>query len=497
MTTEAVSSTARRRRRALGFRARVLGLMAILLLGATALGLFLQQALLLDRLSNEVADSLEQERLEIERLARGSDPDTGQPFGTDVRAIFDTFLARNVPGEGEVYLTIVAGRPYRTTTAPDGVRLDRDVDLIASWSALQQGSRGSLDTDAGSVQYLAVPLADDGTTRGVFIVANFERQEQREIEEFIRVEAIVSAGVVLVALSAAWLLAGRLLRPVRELTDTATVITETDLSRRIPVETNDEIGRLADTFNDMLDRLDTAFATQRRFIDDAGHELRTPITVVRGHLEVMGDDPADREETIALVTDELDRMTRIVNDLLLLAKAEQPDFVRPEPVELADLTTELVARARALADRDWQLASCGEGEVALDAQRINQALLNLVRNAVEHTTAAQTVALGSSIVGDSVRFWVADSGSGVAAADRERIFERFDRGGSAGRHGDGAGLGLSIVKAIVDGHGGTVELTDTPGGGATFTITLPHRSESDSFAEDARPDGRGSERTAV
>ncbi len=476
MTATTIDAPTGRRwlkRRSLGFRGRVLGLIAVLLLGAMGLGLFLQRAVLRDRLSDEVADSLDQEAEEIASLASGIDPFTGELFGDDVRAIFDSFLRRNVPGEGEVYITLVDGQPYRTTIAPEGVRLDRDPDLVARWSALTEGERGSVDTSAGSVQYLAVPLAQDGDVRGVFVVANFEQQEQREVDDFIRTEAIVSSGVVLVALWAAWLLAGRLLRPVRELTDTATTITETDLSRRIPVTANDEIGRLADTFNDMLDRLDEAFATQRRFVDDAGHELRTPITVVRGHLEVMGDDPTEQAETITIVTDELDRMTRIVNDLLLLAKAEHTDFVQLEPVELSDLTTELVMKARTLADRVWELEACGEGTVRLDPQRINQAVLNLARNAAEHTEPSDRISIASAVGGDLVRFRVSDTGPGIAVSDRTRIFQRFDRGSTTRPRADGAGLGLSIVRAVTDGHGGTVDVSETPGGGATFTITVP------------------------
>lgn len=374
-----------------------------------------------------------------------------------------------------MYVTIVDGAPYRTTLAPGGVRLDRDADLVARWSALETGEWGAFDTTAGPVRYLAVPLVVGGVTAGVFVVANFERQEREEVESFIRTEAIVSGLVLLIALSTAWLLAGRLLRPVREVTDTARSITETDLARRIPVDTNDEVGRLAATFNGMLDRLDTAFATQRRFVADAGHELRTPITVVRGHLELMGDDPVERAETIALVTDELDRMARIVNDLLLLAKAEQTDFVSLAPVELSELTAEVLMKARALGDRSWRLDRTGEGEVHLDPQRVSQALLNLARNAVEHTTNGDEISVGSAVHDEHITFWLSDRGPGIPHGDHQRIFERFDRGSAPDPRREGAGLGLSIVQAIVDAHGGSVEAGDTPGGGATFTISIPRQ----------------------
>jgi two-component system OmpR family sensor kinase len=475
MTMTTVRPTMTERRWHLGFRGRVLGFSAALLLAATAVGLVVQRAVLLRRLDLEVAASLEQERSELENLAAGRDPTTGRPFRGDVTAIFNTFLRRNVPQEGEVYLTFVDGEPYSTSPPPESVRLDQDFQLVRRWASLTTSESGRLDSAAGPVDYLAVPLRSQGRTAGVFVVANFLRGEQQEIEDGIRVEAGVSGIVLLVALGAAWVIAGRLLRPVRQLTDTAQSITETDLSRRIPVEGDDEIAELAGTFNQMLDRLAGAFSAQRAFVDDAGHELRTPITIVRGHLELMGDDPAERQEVVALVTDELDRMARIVEDLLLLAKAEQPDFVQREPVELSDLTTELLVKATALGERDWRLDASATGSVHGDPQRLAQAVLNLARNAVEHTLPGAQIGLGSSRRDGQVRIWVRDTGTGVDPDERDRIFERFARGRSGPRRSDGAGLGLAITQAIAASHQGRVELDSRTGAGATFTLVLPDR----------------------
>nr|MBA3281022.1 HAMP domain-containing histidine kinase [Acidimicrobiia bacterium] len=260
---------------------------------------------------------------------------------------------------------------------------------------------------------------------------------------------------------------------VRDLTENARDLDESDLSARIPEAGNDEIAQLARTYNAMLDRLQGAFETQRRFVDDAGHELRTPITIVRGHLELMGDDPADRRETIELVTDELDRMARIVDDLLVLARAEQPHFVNREPTDLAALTTGLLERARAMGDRPWVFDGTAEGWFEADPQRLTQAVLNLVRNAVEHTAEGQEIGLGSAWVGNEVHLWVRDHGPGVPVEDREHLFERFHRGASARRRSEGAGLGLAIVSAIVDAHGGQVTLGCPDSGGSVFMISVP------------------------
>jgi two-component system, OmpR family, sensor kinase len=469
MTT--MTTTTERLRIRPSFRLRVLGSLAALMVAAALGGLLLQRAVLLRSLDQDVAASLEQEREELQTLAEGNDPLTGQPFGGDVAAIFDTFLRRNVPEEGEVYIALVDGAAYRTTPGAP-LRLDAIPELVTRWGHLTEGDRGEISTSAGPVQYLAVPLVFEGTTRGVFVIANFIQGERDEIESAIRVEAVVSALVLSVVILIAWFVAGRLLRPIQELTETAETINDSDLTRRIPVEGDDEISRLARTFNEMLDRLEESFTAQRRFIDDAGHELRTPITIVRGHLDLLGEDPEERRETLALVTDELSRMARIVDDLLLLAKSQQPDFIRIQPVELADLTTELLVKGRALGTRSWKLDACAEGTIQADPQRVTQAMLNLARNAVEHTLPGAEIGLGSAWADGGARLWVRDIGAGIDPAEQERIFDRFARGRS-GRRSDGAGLGLAIVRTIATAHGGRVELDSTPGKGATFTIVLP------------------------
>jgi signal transduction histidine kinase len=464
----------RRRRVVISARVKILASYVILLALSTATSVLLIRQILLIRLEEEIDEQFTQEVREFRRLARGSDPDTGEPFGSDVRSIFDVYFSRNVPDEGEALLSFVGGRPYlaaRSNAA--SYPLEDDRALVARWAALLDPERGEVVTAVGDARYIAVPVLDGTEPLGVFVVANFPLHEREEVDGAVRVATAVTLGVLLVASALAWILAGRVLAPVRVLTDTARSISEADLTRRIRVSGHDELSRLAETFNDMLDRLEDAFRTQRRFADDAGHELRTPITVIRGHLELLEDDPEERRETLALVADELDRMNRIVDDLLLLAKAEQPDFLSLDTVDVERLTDDVLAKAQALGIQEWRLDGRGKGRIVADQQRLTQALMQLAENAARYAPGDGVIAIGSAVRDGEARFWVRDRGPGIEPEDRERIFTRFARGPASRRRSEGAGLGLSIVEAIAQGHHGRVELETEPGVGSTFTLVIP------------------------
>ena len=458
-----------------GARARILAGIVVLLVFSEGATLLVERQLLTSRAGERVETALVQEVEEFRTLVRlGRNPNTGEAFGDNVDAIFDVFLSRNVPGEGEAVFTFLDGRPYRSTVGnPRSARLEAE---LARLSRVERATRGEVETARGPVRFLAVPVEVGRERRGTFVITGDLGQEQAEIADTMRIAAIVSVIVLLAACLLAWIVAGRVLAPLRGLTDTARAISESDLTRRIAVQGSDEIAELARTFNAMLDRLEAAFASQRAFVSDAGHELRTPITIIRGHLELLGDDPQERADTVALVTDELDRMARFVEDLLTLAKAERTDFLRVEDLDLDVLSEELLAKAAALGPRAWRLERVGAGRLTADRQRLTQAVMNLASNAVQHTDEGDPVVLGSEFSGGHARLWVRDAGPGVAPEDRERIFERFARAGGRPRQSEGAGLGLAIVRAIAEAHGGRVELDSRqagPGAGSTFTIVIP------------------------
>lgn len=472
-----------RPRRALlaGARTRILAGLALLLAVSTLVSLLLLRDILLSRLDEEIDTTLTQEVGEFRRLAGGNDPRTGRPFGTDLRSIFDVFFQRNVPSEGEIILSAVGGKLYRSVSARDvAVPPAEILAAIAAREGLDRISRGSLETSGGPALFVAVPVKATGAQGGAFVVANLPRHERAELEEAVRVAGAVSGVVFVLAFAVAWASAGRVLAPLRLVRETARSITEADLKGRIPVRGNDEVAQLAATFNEMLDRLESAFAAQRRFIDDAGHELRTPITIVRGQLEVLPDDPDERSEVLAVVTDELNRMSRLVNDMLVLARAEQPDFLQLETVEVERLASDIHAKVAALAPRAWRLESTGRGVIVADRERLTQAVVQLAENATKHTVEGDLIALGSLVADGEARFWVRDTGPGIEPDEQARIFQRFSRGAGA-RRTEGAGLGLSIVEVIARAHGGRVELQSRPGAGAEFTLVVPvdqpeHRS---------------------
>lgn len=452
-------------------RVRLLAWFVLLLTLASAVSVLVVRQVLLNRMAERIDRELVQETRELRALAGGIDPESGEPFGGRVRKVFATYLERNIPSRNEALVTFVNGEPYLRSRRVVPYRLDKDPELVARWGSLTEPDRGMAQTPAGTVEYLAVPLKTDGETRGVFVVAFFRDLEQSETDSAIAGAAGTGIFVLIVGSILAWRLAEMILAPVRKVRRTARAISETDLSRRIEIDGKDEISELAGTFNEMLDRLETAFTAQKKFIDDASHELRTPITIIRGHLETLEADPEDRAKTVQLLLDELERMGRLVDDLVLLARSERPDLLDLDLVEIQPLTDELHAKASGLGDRDWVLADSGKGTVVADRQRITQAVMQLAQNAYQHTNDGDRIELGSNVINGHARFWVRDTGPGISASDQDRIFKRFARAGA--RQPGSAGLGLSIVEAIATAHHGSVSVDSRPGHGSTFELIIP------------------------
>ncbi|MEM1391755.1 MAG: HAMP domain-containing sensor histidine kinase [Cyanobacteria bacterium P01_H01_bin.150] len=424
----------------------------------------------------------EEEFEEIEDTKWVNEPDSRLKRPTseeELKEFFNAFLAKQLPEDDTYLITFVDGKFFKSSPRGRPKIFDRDTKLMIEWakSVLPDKGDKNFNGEEDSIIYKSQPVKIQGRTLGVFVVAHTISGERQEVIEAVSVVIQVSSIVVIVALILSWIASGKILAPLRSFSGTARSISESDLSLRIPVRGKDELAEVATTFNEMMDRLEATFTTQRNFINDAGHELRTPITIIRGHLELMdNDNPEEVEETATLVIDELDRMSRFVEDLLLLTKAERPDFLLLEIVDVQSFTEELFAKAQALAERNWYLDKTAKGMILFDRQRLTQAVMNLAQNATQHTTNNDTIAIGSSIDKDKIIFWVRDTGEGINQTDQQRIFERFARAANSRRRSEGAGLGLSIVKAIAEAHDGEATLESQPGKGAKFCIILPVRS---------------------
>jgi len=466
---------AHRKRSGFTARSRIVGWMLLLVIVALAGAIVMTWQVV-----SVQADDMAHERRDVlvENFRGFAASETTAADGT-VSGILTKFLQSIVPARSETMFTIVDGASHRRLPGGVGLRLDLDENFVARVGQLDHAVNGTLHrTEVGTVQYAVVPLTVEGDEqRGQLVVVIFEDELAAPLFEAVRLFAFVSIGALALAAIVGWLVAGRVLGPIRQVRATAERISETDLTRRIEVYGNDDVANLAATFNNMLDRLEQAFESQRRFVDDAGHELRTPITVIRGHLELMGDDPAERTHTLDLVTNELERMQRIVEELVLLARAEQSDFIQIERVNLTDLTLDVLDNARVLGEREWSIAEVAEATVWADGQRLTQALMQLVSNAVRYTEDGASIAIGTRISDGWGLLWVSDTGRGIDPADMSTIFERFQRG--ARRRGEGAGLGLPIVRSIARAHGGDVDVKSTPGEGAQFTIQIPVRTVED------------------
>ncbi|GAA1930739.1 ATP-binding protein [Brevibacterium antiquum] len=432
--------------------------------------------------------SMAQEIAEMRSFAQnGVDPETGERF-TSVDQILSQFLAQNRPDEDEtLFAFLTDGRVLYQGEPNSAVNGSAEFEkAVAEVSA--DGGEINLTIDGDEYDGYVLPItsgpgagtpsggtaggsksgADNGP--GSFVVVHNVTASHADLSQVMQIYIVVALAAALLISGISSVLARRLLAPVTELRQTAQSISGGDLSSRLATRGNDDIAELGRTFNDMLDRLEASFETQKRFLDDVGHELRTPLTILSGHLETMdSSDVDDVDETRTMLLDETDRMARLVEELLILARSRRPDFVRPGQVDVPSLLNETLAKAKGLGQRDWKVETPPGVVLTADRQRLTQALLQLAANAFEHTEVDQPITFGAGVVDDSVHLWVRDEGSGVPDEIAAEIFERFSRGSTEGH---GFGLGLSIIMAIAEAHGGTVVL-DHVSRGAQFRMILP------------------------
>lgn len=385
-------------------------------------------------------------------------------------------VARLVPASNEASLALVDGVPRWVPSTLSGFDISENQQLIDRVIAeTSDGSMrsGTAVTDQGSLRYIAIPVSMPGDPReGLYIRAVDLGAELQPVTVAMTTYVIAALAVLAAIGVVGWFVTGRLLSPIRHLRETADAISITDLSLRLDPHGNDDISDLSRTVNNMLDRLEGSVDGQRQLLDDVRHELKTPITIVRGHLELM--DPRDavdvasaREIGIA----ELDRLARLVEDIDVLATAEADTYAVAD-VDLGALTARVGELVAVIPGHTWTVEARADGVAKGDHDRLLQAWLQLADNAAKYTPEGSPIEIGSALDAEGARLWVRDHGPGIPPAARARIFRRFDRA-QVKRTVGGSGLGLAIVDAIAKGHGGHCAVTDTPGGGATFTVHLP------------------------
>ena len=358
---------------------------------------------------------------------------------------------------------------------------------------------GSIGDGGPDYRVLAVPTFDQpGTTT---ILAIPLTDVSQTLHRLFVVEALVILGILAALAALAWWVVRLGLRPLDRIAETAGAIAAGDLSRRVtPATERTEVGRLGLALNAMLAQIERAFrereASERRlrqFLADASHELRTPLAAIRGYAELFrlgaANDPERAASSMRRIEDEAKRMGDLVENLLMLARLDQVPETTREPVDLSSLVADAAEDARATApDRQISFETAGPVTVMGDSAQLRQVVSNLVRNALVHTPAGTPVDLAVSEDTNEAVLEVRDYGKGLPGDDSDMLFERFWRADPGrGRGPAGAGLGLSIVRAVVEAHGGHVAAVNAPGRGAVFTVRLPLSPHTPSLA--GRPGG--------
>ncbi len=467
------------RRRGLSVRSRIIvAILAVTAVGLAASGTasYLVQR---QRVLASVDEQLLQTVVELQAVASGTDTTTAP---ATVETTLRAAIQRIIPAPNESVLGLIDGKPAFIPSSALPFRIDKDRALLDRLVAEAHPTKvvmGTADSTVGTLRYIIVPISFDGDThKGLYVAAIDLGAVLSGVMDSFGTYLVVALIALLLIGLVVWFIAGRLLRPIRILRRAAAENTAMDLSRRIPVTGRDDLSELTETINRMFERLDNAFTSQRQLIDDVGHELKTPITIIRGHLELLDTTKrADVDAVRDLAIDELDRMSVLVSQITLLAESGTPQFVERHETDLDALTNAVATKARALDPaRDWVVGHLATGTWVLDSGRITQAWLQLAGNAAKYATKGTTISLASARevtrTGEWLLLSVHDTGPGIPAEAQKTIFERFQRLETS-RGSEGSGLGLSIVAAIAAAHGGTVTLDSTEGEGSLFTIRIP------------------------
>jgi heavy metal sensor kinase len=403
----------------------------------------------------------------------------------DGRPVLEPTTANSADGE---YLLRLLDADSRTMDDSGGllagVPVERDV--VASVLAGETSYSTLLEEGDETIRIVSVPIRseEDDAVVGVLQIGLDRDEIDEPLAGLLRAVALAGPFTLIFSAVGGYLLAGRVLAPVTTITGLAERIGPRDLDTRLNLDLpNDELGRLAQTFGDMLARMDDAFERQRRFTGDAAHELRTPLSMMRSQVDLALARPrsaAMYQEALQRLDGDVDRMSSLVSTLLTLARADAGQLVLDRaPFDLAD-TIELVLEQYTPIAAEAGITLQGELETAplvADEDLLVQVLVNLIDNALAHTSARGEVTVGCELDDGRIRFWVSDTGEGIAPEHQDRVFDRFYRvDAGRSRERGGTGLGLPICRAIVEALGGIISLASVPDRGTRVDILLPKGS---------------------
>ena len=398
----------------------------------------------------------------------------------DYNVVHSQLPAINTLGSADIYVQIIDSSGAIVVKSDSLLQVNENLPAPASLTAAALLGKATFETmksSDGRVRILSTPLYVQDQTLVLEVAQSLKLMDTTMSRLRLSMIGGVVLAVLLVAVTGA-VTVTRALQPVQRISRIAREIEDSaDLSRRVgQTRTADEIGQLATTFDHMIEHLQTVFESQKKFIADASHELRSPLTVIRGNLDLIRKHPdqANVAESLKAIESETGRMSKIVADLLLLAEVEAGGEAKKGPVRLAEAVKEEVSRAKSLApNRKIEIARAEDVSIEGDAQRVRQMLGNLIDNAVKHTPDGTAVSVALYRDGECARLDVSDNGPGIPAEHLPYLFDRFYRVDKARSRSMGShGLGLAIVKGIVDQHGGTVSVASEAGRGTTFSVRL-------------------------
>ncbi|WP_404289844.1 ATP-binding protein [Glutamicibacter arilaitensis] len=484
-------------------RLRIVGWIVL----TTALALLAVTVTMRSIMSGQVADAanvgITQEIEEFRTFAaEGLDPQTARPFAS-MDELLERYLARQQPMAGEAIVGQANGQVFSAHGVLDqtGAMLVADTQLLTQilddsrTSAVYETGYGTVRWAKTVAEEAAASEQPGSTQRAQLVVAQFTAGAQEEANRQAVLLFGVAAGGLALTAGIAWLVAGQIMRPIRTVRETTASITAQDLSARIPVAGRDDLAQLAQTINAMLDRVEASHLAQRHFIAEAREHLNEPQRRLAATLHelVREDLPAAQRANIACGAQELiAQMGQTLADLDVLAHSGNPDFARPRLVAVGEVTADIAAEAAqsdTYLQRHFRIEQSARADAWLDPERITDALRQLIQNAVAHTDHGDTIRLGSSVDEQSISFWVANDGPGMASEKARALLETYRSAGTGGEREHGMGLGLAVVKAVAQAHRGTAWVESGQGAGARFGLSIPRTAlapeagAEDEFAE--------------